>query len=225
MVVDDSFATKSDKNGSRLLTFQDEDVVKRVFSSIDEAVNYELDRLHIEEGVEASCKSGCFQCCGHHILTNVAEAKTLTQYIRHKFSADQIEALKIRTQQWHKWDATRSVRVNTAQERNRDTFSTHQYCPMLVEGKCKAYPVRPLICRRHFVSSDPSLCSPFYDSESNRGDPVTITSIHTVTSKFSSGIKNLIETAGLNFDDSIMLLPHWLAIEMNWDFALSPENS
>ena len=32
-----------------------------------------------------------------------------------------------------------------------------------------------------------------------------------------------IEKAGLNFYGSIMLLPYWLAIEMNWDFAIPPQ--
>jgi hypothetical protein len=35
-------------------------------------------------------------------------------------------------------------------------------------------------------------------------------------------IKNHIEKAGMDFSRSIMLLPHWLAIQMNWDFAISP---
>ena len=30
-----------------------------------------------------------------------------------------------------------------------------------------------------------------------------------------------IETEGLDFCQSVMLLPHWLAIEMGWDFAVS----
>jgi len=35
-------------------------------------------------------------------------------------------------------------------------------------------------------------------------------------------MKEHIENAGLDFSRSIMLLPQWLAIEMAWEFAVSP---
>jgi hypothetical protein len=34
-------------------------------------------------------------------------------------------------------------------------------------------------------------------------------------------MKDHIEAAGSDFSESLMLLPHGLAIEMGWDFALS----
>jgi hypothetical protein len=34
-------------------------------------------------------------------------------------------------------------------------------------------------------------------------------------------IRDHIENAGLDFSRSIMLLPHWLALKMDWDFAIS----
>jgi len=48
-----------------------------------------------------------------------------------------------------------------------------------------------------------------------------LTSVVTATSPFSMAIRDHIENAGLDFSRSIMLLPHWLAIQMGWDFAIS----
>ncbi len=215
--------TEVNNQSSDFLTLQQENPVRLVYSAVDAAANSELHRLCVEEGVVATCKSGCFECCGQHILTNIAEARALTQYIHQEFTLEQIEALRIRTELWHKWDNKRLHRLHKSLDPEQNFFYTHNYCPMLVDGECSAYAVRPLICRRHFVSSDPTACHPFYDPESKEDDPESIKSILTVTNHFSSRIKDLIEKSGLNFCRSIMLLPHWLAIEMNWDFTISPK--
>jgi Fe-S-cluster containining protein len=220
--ADSRCTIKADNQCRGSQTLRQKELVSLVYSSVDEAANSELHRLNVEEGVVSACKPGCFQCCGQHILTNIAEARVLTQYIQQEFSSEQIEELRIRTELWHKWDENRPARLgkNQASEQN---CITHHYCPMLVEGECSAYPMRPLICRTHFVSSDPPTCHPFYDSKSKEGNPKSLESILTVTNHFSLRIREFIEKTGFNFYRSIMLLPHWLAIEMNWDFTISPK--
>ncbi len=222
LVSDGELATGSEKFGIDLPNTLQENFVNSVYSSVDEATGRELNRLYVEEGVTPTCKPGCFYCCGQNILTNIAEAQALRHYIKREFSRDQIEDLRIRTQQWHKWDATRPGRHNDAHIGEQFTFSVYHYCPMLVEGKCSVYPMRPLICRTHFVCSDPPACRPLYDPESIEGDPVGLTSVIMSTNLFSVRIKDRIENAGFDFYGSSMLLPHYLAIEMNWDFAISP---
>jgi len=84
-----------------------------------------------------------------------------------------------------------------------------------------AYPVRPIVCRTHFVCSHPISCIAVNDPESTEAAPVVLTSIVTAAGPFSKAIKEHIENAGLDFSRSQMLLPHWLAIEMGWAFAIS----
>jgi Fe-S-cluster containining protein len=223
VVADGKFAAGSDKFDFDLLNTRQENFVTSVYSSADEAAGRELNRLCVEEGVIPTCKPGCFHCCGQHILTSVVEAKALAHYIKREFQRGEIEDLRIRTQQWHEWDETRLGRHHAAHIDEQLTFPAYQYCPMLVEGKCSAYPMRPLICRTHFVCSDPQACRPSYDPESIDVDPVALASVKTATNPFSIRIRDHIENAGLNFYGSIMLLPQWLAIEMNWDFAITLE--
>lgn len=201
---------------------EQKNLISSVYSSVDEATKRELNRLFVEEGVVPSCKPGCFHCCGQHILTNIAEAQTLTQYIKKEFSPDQVKDLRIRTQQWHEWDKTRAIQPHTAHKNKKTPFHADHHCPMLVEGECSAYTVRPLVCRRHFVCSDPPACRPRYDPESIEDVPVALLSVIAASNQVSMKIKDFIENAGLNFYGSIMLLPHWLAIEMNWNFTISP---
>ncbi len=215
------FGTCPDTFGANMPNTPQEIFVNSVYSSVDEAVIRELNRLRIKEDVIATCKLGCYYCCGHYILTNVAEAHTLAQYVKREFSIDQIADLRMRTQQWHEREDSMPGRYpSTNTDMQPVLYDSPPYCPMLVKGACSAYPVRPVICRTHFVCSDPPACRQSNDPESIEDNPLSLTSILTATSPFSISIRNSIETAGLDFNKSIMLLPHWLAIEMGWDFAL-----
>ncbi|MBU2514971.1 hypothetical protein KJ966_26925 [bacterium] len=215
------FAAEYSKCGIDLLNTRGANFVKIVYSSVDEVVSCEINRLCAEEGVIPTCKAGCFHCCGQHILTSITEAQALAHYIKYSFTQDQIEKLRLRTQQWHEWDETRRS-CSTLTDGQSD-FSAYCYCPMLVKGECSAYSMRPLICRTHFVSSDSPACRPFQDPESINDNPVALASVLAATSPFSIMIREHIENAGLNFYGSLMLLPHWLAIEMDWDFATTPQ--
>jgi len=219
---DSTFGTSPDMFGAHIPTTPQEIFVNSVYSTVDEAVRRELNRLRIKDRVITTCKSGCYYCCGQYILTNVAEAHALAQYVKREFSIDQIADLRMRTQQWHEWNDSRLGRYPWTNIDVQTVLSDyHPYCPMLVKGACSAYPVRPIICRTHFVCSDPSTCRPSNDPEFIEVVPLALTSILTATSPFSMRIRNSIKTAGLDFCQSVMLLPHWLAIEMGWDFAVS----
>jgi Fe-S-cluster containining protein len=199
-----------------------EDFVNGVYSSVDKATASGLDRLRREDGIIVSCKLGCCHCCRQHILTNIAEAHNLAQYVRRELSVDQINDLRMRTLQWHEWDNSRPGRYPSANiEAQTDLANYDPCCPLLVNDTCSAYPVRPVVCRTHFVSSHPLSCFAATDPESKEDAPVKLTSVVTATSPFSMALRDHIETAGLDFSRSIMLLPHWLALEMDWDFAIS----
>jgi Fe-S-cluster containining protein len=218
VIADNKFAAGSNTPGIDLSNTRQERFVNSVYASVDEATGRELNRLYEIEGVTPTCKPGCFHCCGQYILTSISEAQALAHFIKREFSIDQLQALKVRTQQWHEWDDTRAGRHPT--NPIDVAFPVHQYCPILVNGQCSAYSMRPLICRTHFVCSDPPACRPFHDPESIEDAPVALASVITATTPFSVKIRDRIETAGVDFCGSIMLLPHWLAIEMNWDFAI-----
>ncbi len=193
-----------------------------VYASLDEAIACELERLRGAEGIVPSCQPGCCHCCRYHILTNSAEAHTLAQYIRREFSADQIADLRLRTQQWHEWDDSKPGRHPSSNIDGLADLSCYDHsCPLDVNGVCGAYPVRPVVCRTHFVSSPPQSCQVANDPESTADAPLMLRSVVTVASPFSTALQDYIENSGLDFSRSRMLLPQWLAIEMGWDFTIS----
>jgi Fe-S-cluster containining protein len=199
-----------------------ESCVRDAYLAVDEATASGLDRLRSEEGIVPTCKLGCSCCCRYHIPVNIAEAHTLAQYVRRELSIDQIAALRLRTQQWHEWDNSRPGRYRSPNIGTEMDLSNYDHgCPLLVDGACIAYPVRPIVCRTHYVSSLPLFCCAATDPQSTEAAPVTLKSVVTATDPFSRVIEDHIERAGLDVSRSIMLLPHWLAINMGWEFALS----
>jgi Fe-S-cluster containining protein len=223
LIENSNFGTGPEESGADIPIEPQEHFVNSVYASLDEAAVCGLDRLRRDDGIIPACKLGCCHCCRYHILMNIAEAHTLAQYVRREMSADQTNDLRMRTQQWHEWDNSRPGRYPSTESDEQTDLSNYDHpCPLLVNSACSAYPVRPVVCRTHFVSSHPRSCCAANDPESTEDAPVVLTSVVTATSPFSRAIRDHIENAGLDFSRSMMLLPHWLAIEMGWDFAISP---
>ncbi|MEK6202153.1 MAG: YkgJ family cysteine cluster protein [Desulfobulbaceae bacterium] len=196
-------------------------LVNGVYSLVDTAVASELERLRSEGGIYPSCRSGCNHCCRYHIVMNIAEAQTLAHYIRREFSAVQIAEMRMRTHQWHEWDNSRPGRPSPIITEQTDLSSYDHGCPLLINGTCSVYPVRPVVCRAHFVSSHPCYCSAVNDPETTDDVPLVLKSVVMAVSPFVMAIREQIENAGLDCSRSNMLLPQWLAIEMGWRFAIS----
>jgi len=223
LIENGSLGMGPEKFGADIPITPQENFVNRVYSLVDEATACGLDRLRREDGITPTCKLGCCHCCRYPILTNVAETHCLAQYVKREFSVDQMSDLRARTQQWHEWDSLRTGRHPSSNIDEQAELADYDHCcPLLANSECGAYPVRPVACRTHFVCSPPRSCRAAIDPESTEDAPVVLKSVVTATSPFTVAIKDHIENAGLDFSRSIMLLPHCLAIEMGWDFAISP---
>lgn len=213
----------TDEFGDDLPMTTEEQFVKAVYSSVDEAVARELHRLRTESGIVPSCKLGCWHCCRYRIVMNIAETRTLAQYVKREFSSEQRMDLRRRTQRWHEWDDSLRGRGGSADmAKQTDPSLYNPCCPLLIDGACSAYGVRPVVCRTHFVSSLPLSCQAANDPESTEESPLVIELVVTVTNSFSMAIKEYIEKAGWDYCRSMTLLPHGLATEMGWDFTASP---
>lgn len=217
-----SLSTASKECGGHIPIASEESFVNGVYSSVDAATAWELARLRSEDGIIPSCKAGCYHCCRYHILTNIVEAQTLAQYIKRELSIEQIDDLRLRTQQWHQWDNSRPGRSAAVIDEQADLSAYEHCCPLVVNGVCSVYPVRPVVCRAHFVSSHPRCCGAVNDPGSREDAPAVLKSVVAAAGPFSMVMRDHIEDAGMGFTRSHMLLPQWLAIKMGWDFAISP---
>lgn len=222
LIENSRFGMDSAECGANLPITSQEKFVNSVYLAVDEATAREMTRLQREEGIIPSCELGCCHCCRYHIVTNIAEAHTLAQYIKRELSVDQIDDLRLRTQQWHEWENSRPGRYpSVAIDMQTDLSDYEHGCPLLVDGECIAYPARPIVCRTHFVSSHPLFCHAANDPDSTEDAPTVLPSIPTATHPLSRALRDSIENACLDYSRAVMLLPHWLAIQMGWDFAIA----
>ena len=209
--------------GADLPVTAEETFVKAVYTSVDEAVGRELHRLRSKTGMVPSCRLGCCHCCRYRIVMNIAETRTLAQHVKRAFTSEQRKDLRRRTQRWHEWDDSLRGRFPSAEGTKPPDPSPYETCcPLLINGACGAYGVRPVVCRSHFVSSLPLSCDAANDPESREEPPQVIEALVTVAHPFSMAMKAYIEEAGWDYSRSMTLLPHGLAAEMGWDFAVSP---
>lgn len=222
--MDDSrFAQGSEVYGCDRPVTPQERYVTGVYRAVDEVTAREIDRLRCEEGIVPTCQRGCCHCCRYHIVTNIAEAHVLAQYVKREFTTDQIDALRRRTQQWHAWDNSRPGRHPSPPIIDpMDVLRRDPYCPLLVDGACSVYPARPIICRTHFVQSPAVFCRAASDPDATQDAPVVLTAVLEAAEPSAQALRELIEHAGLDYSRSLSLLPHGLAHHMAWDFALSP---
>lgn len=85
-----------------------------------------------------ACKKGCAWCCYVKVDVTAPEVFRIVEYLRSALRADQLESLRKRVVETDA--ATRGL---SEEER----FALTVPCPLLFEGLCCVYPLRPMPCR------------------------------------------------------------------------------
>jgi len=108
-----------------------------------------------------ACHSGCHWCCGFKTLVFPFEAVRMIAYLNDTLSADQCASL---LQHIEKMDK----RTHNLSPKQRVKLKV--FCPLLKDGVCIAYPVRPMSCRS-YISTDENACKrAFYNPSNDRVD-------------------------------------------------------
>jgi Fe-S-cluster containining protein len=108
----------------------------------------------IEPPACSACKEGCDWCCHLTVGTSVPEVVRIVDYLRQNLSPEEFAALRERV---HRLDDERRER------RAAGHSEAGLPCALLVDHRCIAYPVRPLMCGG-FNSSDAGECERFVQS-------------------------------------------------------------
>jgi Fe-S-cluster containining protein len=116
---------------------------------------------------DASCKKGCDSCCYLLVMTTLPEATIIAEHILKDpvwLQEAKIEELIAKLY--------RQVKVLTEPPEDDQDMSQGIPCVFLdMEKKeCLIYDQRPSACRYHYVTSDPSLCSPLSTIEPDEID-------------------------------------------------------
>ena len=189
-----------------------------IYQEMDRALSAAVADLQNNSGLTPTCTRGCHFCCRQQIPTQPLEVAAVTEYIQEKFSKAQIAALRDRMREWFRWLRNELPKL-TAEGVDLETafYAYGPYCPLLVNGECSVYAVRPAVCRTHFVSSDPRSCRPREtDPDALEQEPNILYEITIAVSPILHRLRNALERSGIRIEEATMLLPQSLVIHMNW---------
>jgi Fe-S-cluster containining protein len=138
-----------------------------------------------------ACREGCsYCCCKPGVLVSIPEVLRLAGHVRAAFDPARLADLKER--------AARYVAQLHGRHFN-DLVSESVPCPLLVDGHCSVYEVRPLVCRG-FNSTSVDACRHAHD---NRDALIpTFAIFKDVTDGATVGVAHYLKSAGLN--DSVV---------------------
>jgi len=136
------------------------------FKALDARIGQFLE--HVEQQVatffeqnpddaRCACHSGCHWCCGFMTLVFPFEIVRIVEYLKGSLTADQRAGLMQRLEKLDK----RTCNLSPKQRAKLKVF-----CPLLQDGVCLAYPVRPMSCRA-YLSTDEKACKRAFYYPSN----------------------------------------------------------
>jgi Fe-S-cluster containining protein len=180
-----------------------------VLDEVDALVDRELART-AEKGQPATCVKGCSHCCRQEIYVPRAEAEAIVEWLE-RAAPHLIADLKEKIAAWLAWYRSGYPELAAAGIPRLDAFYSHgPPCPALIDDACSIYPVRPLFCRTHGVTSPPDACRPHGDP-ARLDVPIASLRIFTKTAPIASKLRALVEHQGADFNRTVHLLPEWLA--------------
>ena len=121
---------------------QHADTPVQVFAGLDEAYD-SIDKLAAEyvssNSVHLDCCANCSWCCHLRVDAKAHEVLAIAHYVQKHFPTEKRNALIDRLQR----HSARVRKLTYVQH-----LATNVACPLLVDGRCSAYAVRPFGCRR-----------------------------------------------------------------------------
>jgi len=134
-------------------------------------------RLTVLRGKE-SCRPGCNACCKRLVRITIGHAILIYERLEKDGSWEKVRA------------ECEKVRPIMGDVTSLSYFRMNIECPLLSEGKCSVYDLRPAQCSTHLVTSDPELCNP-WTTESGEYEVVDMEAIRNraeekIDAKFTS---------------------------------------
>ncbi|HET7504609.1 MAG TPA: YkgJ family cysteine cluster protein [Kofleriaceae bacterium] len=202
---------RNDAERARALVRERIKVARGAMEACDAAIDRELGEL-ATRGIAPTCSKGCAHCCRQEILVTRAEAEAIVEWVTATKSGPELDELRQRLRAWLAWFRDEAPRrIAAGQTREVALYEHGPQCVALVDDACSIYPVRPMMCRIHFVRSNPDACRQEADPALAREPVVVLRSIHRVTQPAILRIRAEIERQGSDFMASVHLLPEWLA--------------
>jgi Fe-S-cluster containining protein len=178
--------------------------LETVISAAADAAQYADEAIGIvrdEYRPVLHCKEGCsYCCCKPGVLTTVPELLRILDHVQSTFRPDAVSALSQRARRYASQIEGRSF---------DDPTDESVPCPLLLDGRCSVYEVRPLVCRG-YNSTDVDACRKAHEDADELVPIFSV--IKDVTDGTTVGIAERLKSAG--FNDSLVDLGSALNIAL-----------
>lgn len=110
---------------------------------------------------QVDCQRGCDYCCYYKVSASASEIFLISNHLQTRMPAKRVEEILSAARS----NAERIGRMTTAQH-----LSSNIKCPLLMDGACSVYDVRPAMCRKHH-SLNVTLCRQSFEHPEDTSIP------------------------------------------------------
>ena len=137
--------------------------------------------------IELACHAGCSHCCGLPVYASPAELIVIYRRLRSEWRPESFSQLR---------QEVRSLAEATASMTPQEWAAAPHRCPLLKDGLCQVYDVRPLTCRG-WNSLDADLCRQVMEDPKDVKLKVVGT-IHYTATDIQDGLKRGLARLGMH---------------------------
>jgi len=138
-----------------------------------------------------ACRPGCTWCCHFTVDVRPAEVFRILEFIEQTFMAE--ERTRVRAE-------VHANRVALEGLGEEERATRNLQCPLLAEGRCSVYPVRPQTCR-NYHATDEAGCRQSYEEPENLGiDPQFAPGVYQAGGAHVEAVSAAIRDAGYDVD-------------------------
>lgn len=131
--------------------------ISEMYAAIDN-FNEALSEFSKHQNQPIECKKGCEWCCHQPVFALSYELDYLNNFIHSHFDEAAIVKIKIRAEHKNK---------KLGNLKGADLQNAKFPCPLLENGACLAYMVRPMACRI-YLSTDVKTCLSFFNEPAKK---------------------------------------------------------
>jgi Fe-S-cluster containining protein len=161
--------------------------IESLYDAID-GLNESIIALAERQNKPVSCYKGCHWCCHQAVFANSYELHYLAGHIKRTFTAKEISDIIERTETKY---------LMTSKLNEEEILKYKAPCPLLKDGACSVYSVRPMACRI-YLSTKLETCMEFYrNPEHETNYPALIDFPLKAGRMMNEGFRNALKEIGI----------------------------
>lgn len=175
--------------------------IETLYAAID-GLNDSVISLAKRQNMDVACFKGCHWCCHQAVFANSYELHYLSEEIKKNFSSEELNGII---------EKTEAKYAHTSKLNEDEILKYKAPCPLLIDGACSIYHVRPMACRI-YLSTKLETCLEFYhhsDNETNYPALIyfPLRAGRMMNEGFSAALKEIgIETAEFKLEDGLRIV-------------------